>query len=78
MTPQELAASFRADARLFVLNLRSFRVSGREPSTVTASDVIRTASLRVMLSHLLVMQAVAEADASTWVVNPPYDCSGVP
>jgi hypothetical protein len=65
-----------AEARLFVLNLQSFSVAGRQPLTVL--DVLRTTSLRAMLTHLLVLQAIAEADPSSCVVNEPYDHSGVP
>ena len=65
-----------AEARLFVLNLHSLSVSGREP--LTATNILRATNLRIMLKHLLVMQAVAEADPSTWVVNESYTGSGVP
>ncbi len=63
------------DARLFILSLASFSVSGREPLGV--SQVFYSNNLRLVLEQLLVMHALAEADDSTWVVNGrPQDLDG--
>jgi len=56
-----------SDARLFTLNLASFAVSGRE--SIDLSQVFFSNNVRVVLEQLLIMQAVAEADNSRWVVN---------
>jgi len=45
------------DIHLYVLRLKSFIVSGREPAD--ASVVVSSNNLRLLLEQLLVMQAVA-------------------
>ncbi len=56
-----------SDTRLFTLNLASFSVSGHE--SIDPSEVFHSNNLRLVLEQLLVMQALVEADNSTWVVN---------
>jgi hypothetical protein len=55
------------DIRLYTLDIESFRVSGQE--SISASAVLASNNLRLVIEQLLVMQSVAEADKSTWVVN---------
>ena len=55
------------DARLFTIRLDSFSMAGRQPLDI--SKILYSNNLRLVLEQLLVMEAVAEADASTWVVN---------
>lgn len=57
----------RGDIRLYILELESFAVSGRQ--AMGPSEVLSSNNLRLVLEQLLVMQAVAEAVDSTWVVN---------
>jgi hypothetical protein len=55
------------DIHLYILCLESFTVSGRQP--IPAKDVFASNNLRLVLEQLLVMQTVADAGSTTWVVN---------
>lgn len=55
------------EARLFVLNLQSFSVAGRQPLSVL--DILRTTSLRAMLRHLLVLRAIRLTPQVVWLTN---------
>lgn len=60
----------RGDIRLFTLDLQSFRVSGPLGSnSIQPAHAMSSNNMRLVLEQLLVMQAVAEAGESVWVVN---------
>ncbi len=58
------------DARLYTLDLHAFRVSGsRGTTSVPPAEALASNNMRLVLEQILVMQAVADANGSIWVVN---------
>jgi hypothetical protein len=60
----------KAEARLFVLDLKGLSVrSGDGVRTIASTELLQSNNRRLVLEQLLVMDAVARAGDSTWIVN---------
>jgi len=58
------------DIRLYTLDLHAFRVSvSRGTTSVPPADALASRNMRLVLEQILVMQAVADAGNSIWMVN---------
>jgi len=58
------------DVRLYTLDLHAFKVFGsRGTTSVPPTEALASSNMRLVLEQMLVMQAVADADDSIWVVN---------
>lgn len=58
------------EVRLYTLDLHAFKVSGSRGTTSLApADALASSNMRLVLEQILVMQAVADAGNSIWVVN---------
>jgi hypothetical protein len=56
--------------RLYTLELHTFKVAGaRGTTSVPHAEAIASNNMRLVLEQMLVMQAVADAGNSVWVVN---------